>query len=138
MRGTGPLRQRCGVLAVRLDSTTGEPAGRVWRIESSSMSTKGATMNSQLRRSYSFLVRLLLLAAVYVTVQSEYAWPQTEGSATASFSKLQSQAEQGDAVAQYNLAISYLRGNSNNGSTHGSANGPSNGDYQSALKWLRA
>jgi len=95
-------------------------------------------MNSQLRRSYSFLVRLLLLAAVYVTVQSEYAWPQTEGSATASFSKLQSQAEQGDAVAQYNLAISYLRGNSNNGTTHGSANGPSNEDYQSAVKWLRA
>jgi len=91
-------------------------------------------MNLQLRRSYSFLTQLLFLAAVFVMVHSEYAWPQSERSAAGSSSKLQSQAEQGDAVAQYNLAISYLR----NSSTNGSTNGPSNEDYQAAVKWLGA
>lgn len=88
-------------------------------------------MNSQLRLSYSFLARLLFLAAVSLTVQSGYAWPQSEANATVTSAKLQSQAEQGDAVAQYNLAVTYLRdGFSNKGS--------SNEDYASAVKWLQA
>jgi TPR repeat protein len=87
-------------------------------------------MNLQLRQSYSFLARLLLFTAAFVMVQRSYAAPQfqqsAQPSASTSFSKLQSQAEQGDAVAQYNLAQSYLRKN------------PTNEEYQSALKWLRA
>jgi uncharacterized protein len=96
-------------------------------------------MGLQMRRSCSFVTRLLLLATVFVNVQSIYAAPQSgEGSqqvaqqsANTSFSKLQSQAEQGDAVAQYNLAQSYLRKGANSA-------GPTNEDYQSAIKWLRA
>jgi uncharacterized protein len=87
-------------------------------------------MNTQLRLFCSFFARLLFLAAMYVTVQPSYTWPQSEHSATASSSKLQSRAEQGDAVAQYDLALLYLRNNS--------TNGPTNEDYQSALKWLGA
>src|SRR5438105_3038837 len=82
-------------------------------------------MNLQLRQSYSFLTRLSL-AAVFVAVQPSYAAPQSQQNASTSFSKLRSQAEQGDAVAQYKLAQSYLR------------HDPTNEDYQSALKWLRA
>src|SRR5258708_6461823 len=89
-------------------------------------------MNSQLLLPYSFVARLLLLVGVLVPIQTSYASPQLQQNASTSFSKLQSEAEQGDAVAQYNLAISYLRNNSTSGST----NGPSNEDYQSALKWL--
>ncbi len=97
-----------------------------------SKSTKGATMNSQLRLSYSFLSRLLFIAALSVTVDSGYAWPQSERSAT----KVQSQAEQGDAVAQYNVALTYLRGDP---TYKGLSNkGPSNEDYQAAFRWLRA
>jgi len=95
-------------------------------------------MNSQLRLSYSFLARLLFVAAVCVTVQSEYAWPQSEWSNTAVSSKLQSQADQGDAVAQYNLALTYLRSSLTKGSTNRATNGPTDEDYQSALKWLGA
>src|SRR5439155_26621402 len=82
----------------------------------------------------------LLLVAVFGNVQSSYAAPhfqqraQQRGAqqgAGTSFSKLQSQAEQGDAVAQYNLAQSYLRNGASN-------EGPTNEDYQSAIKWLRA
>jgi TPR repeat protein len=87
---------------------------------------KGTTMNLHLRQSYSFFTRLLLLAAVFVTVQPSYAAPQSQQNASASFSELRSQAEQGGAVAQYKLAYSYLR------------HDPTNEDYQSALKWLRA
>ena len=88
-------------------------------------------MNSQLRLSYLFLARLLFIAAIFITVQPGYVWPQSERSATTSSQKLQSQAELGNAVAQYSLAASYLRNNP-------SENGPTNEDYQSALKWLRA
>jgi TPR repeat protein len=93
-------------------------------------------MNSQSRLSYSFFVRLLFLAAVSVTVYSGCAWPQSERSATASSSKLHSQAEQGDAVAQYKVALTYLR---DNPSDKGLSNKrSSNEDYESAAKWLRA
>ncbi len=95
-------------------------------------------MNSQLRLSYSFLVRLLFIAAVSMTVQPGYVWPQSERSATASSSKLQSQAEQGDAAAQYQLALSYLRNNFTDVLTNRPTNGATNEDYESALKWLRA
>jgi len=66
-------------------------------------------MNLQLRQSYSLFARLLLLAAVFVAVQSSYAAPQSQQNVSTSFLKLRSRAEQGDAVAQYNLAQSYLR-----------------------------
>jgi hypothetical protein len=59
--------------------------------------------------SYSFSTPLLLLAAALATVQLSYAAPQSPRNASASSSKLRSQAENGDAVAQYNLAQSYLR-----------------------------
>src|SRR6266404_9520644 len=83
-------------------------------------------MNLQLRQSNSFFARSLLLTAVLVAVQPSFAAPQSQQNASTTFSTLRSQAEQGDAVAQYNLAQSYLRHN------------PTNEDYQSALKWLRA
>ena len=88
--------------------------------------TRGTTMKLHLRHSYSFFTPLLLLATVYVAVQVSYAAPQSQENASTSFSTLRSQAEQGDAVAQYNLARSYLR------------HDPTQEDYQSALKWLRA
>ena len=87
---------------------------------------KGTKMNLELRQSNSFLTHLLLLAAVFVPVQPSSAAPQSQQNADTTFSKLRSQAEQGDAVAQYNLAQSYLR------------HDPTNEDYQSALKWLHA
>src|ERR1035438_6996037 len=87
---------------------------------------KGTAMNLRQRQSYLFLTRLLLLAAAFVVVQASYAAPQFQQNTSSSFSKLRSRAEQGDAVAQYNLARSYLQHDS------------SNEDYQSALKWLRA
>ncbi len=83
-------------------------------------------MNLHLRQSCSFFPRLLLLATVFVAVQPSYAAAQSQQNAGTSVSKLRSQAEQGDAVAQYSLAQSYLR------------HDPTNEDYQSALKWLRA
>ena len=84
-------------------------------------------MKFRLCRSYSFFRPVkLLLATVYVAVQVSYAAPQSQENASTSFSTLRSQAEQGDAVAQYNLARSYLR------------HDPTQEDYQSALKWLRA
>src|SRR5258708_35552924 len=83
-------------------------------------------MNLHLRHSYSAFTRLLLLAALFAAVLPSYAAAQSQQTASASFSTLQSRAEQGDAVAQYNLAQSYLR------------HDPTNEDYQSALKWLRA
>jgi uncharacterized protein len=88
--------------------------------------TRGTTMKLHLRHSYSFFTRLLLLATVYVAVQPSYAAPHSQENASTSFSTLRSQAEQGDAVAQYNLAQFYLR------------HDPAHEDYQSALKWLRA
>src|SRR5258705_1333203 len=83
-------------------------------------------MNLQLRQSNSFFARSLLLTAVLVAVQPSFAAPQSQQNASTTFSTLRSQAEQGDAVAQYNLAQSYLR------------HDPTDEDYQSALKWLRA
>jgi uncharacterized protein len=88
--------------------------------------TRGTTMKLHLRHSYSFFTRLLLLTTVYVAVQPSYAAPHSQENASTSFSKLRSQAEQGDAVAQYNLAQLYLR------------HDLTNEDYQSVLKWLRA
>src|SRR5258708_34533095 len=97
-------------------------------------------MNLQLRRSYSFLTQLLFLAAVFVMVQRSYAAPQfgqkaeqgAQPRAGTPLAKLKSQAQQGDAAAQYELAQYYLRNHSiDNGSTN---NGPSNEDYQSAVK----
>ena len=91
-------------------------------------------MNLQLRQSCSSFVRLLLLAAVFVAGQSSCAAQQSqEGalqSADTSLAKLKSQAEHGDAAAQYKLAQAYLRNNP--------TNGPTNEDYQSAIKWLGA
>jgi hypothetical protein len=83
-------------------------------------------MNLQLRYSYSLFIPLLLLASVFVAFQPSYAAPQSQQNAKTSFTELQSQAEQGEPVAQYKLAQSYLR------------HDPTNDDYQSALKWLRA
>ena len=83
-------------------------------------------MKLHLRHSYSFFTPLLLLATVYVAVQPSYAAPQSQENASSTFSTLRSRAEQGDAVAQYNLARSYLR------------HDPTQEDYQSALKWLGA
>src|SRR5947207_7721610 len=83
-------------------------------------------MNLQLRHAYSLFIPLLLLASVFVAFQPSYAAPQSQQNANTFSPELQSQAEQGDAVAQYNLAQSYLR------------HDPTNDHYQSALKWLRA
>src|SRR5882762_7485401 len=83
-------------------------------------------MKLRMRHSYLFSTAVLLLAAVLAIVPLSYAAPQSPQNASASSSKLRSLAEQGDAVAQYNLAQSYLR------------HDPTNEDYQSALKWLRA
>jgi len=87
---------------------------------------EGTTMNLGLRQSYWFFTGLLLLAAMFVVVERSYAAPQSQQNAGMSRWKLQSQAQHGDAVAQYTLAQSYLR------------HDPTNEDYQSALKWLRA
>jgi hypothetical protein len=87
---------------------------------------KGNAMKLRLRHSYSFFIPLLLLAAVFAAAQRSCAIPQSAQNASASFSKLQSQAENGDAVAQYKLAQSYL------------GHDPMNENYQSGLKWLRA
>src|SRR5260221_53415 len=87
-------------------------------------------MNLHLRHSYSAFTRLLLLAALFAAVLPSYAAAQSQQTASASFPTLQSRAEQGDAVAQYNLAQSYLR--------HDPTHDPTNEDYQSALKRLRA
>src|SRR5260370_7019203 len=87
-------------------------------------------MNLHLRHSYSAFSRLLLLAALVAAVLPSYAAAQSQQTASASFPTLQSRPEQGDAVAQYNLAQSYLR--------HDPTHDPTNEDYQSALKWLRA
>jgi TPR repeat protein len=86
---------------------------------------KGTAMKLHLRHSYSFFIPLLLLAAVFAAAQRSYAVPQSAQNASASFSKLQSQAENGDALAQYKVAQSYL-------------GHPTNENYQSGLKWLRA
>ena len=83
-------------------------------------------MNLNLRQSYLLFTRLLFLAAMFGAVQRGYATPQSQQNAGTSFSTLQSQAENSDAVAQYNLAQSYLR------------HDPTKEDYQSAVKWLRA
>jgi TPR repeat protein len=129
--GTAPLarsRHRGGVLAVLAGST----AVFFNRPEESSRTeidfrvNKGDTMNLHLRHSYSFFSRLLLLAAAFAAVQPSYAAAQSQQNPSMSFSRLQSRAEQGDAVAQYNLAQSYLR------------HDPTSADYLSALKWLRA
>src|SRR5207247_11425225 len=61
---------------------------------------------------------LLLLASVFVAFQPSYAAPQSQQNANTFSPGLQSQAEQDDAVAQYNLAQSYLR------------HDPTNDDYQ--------
>src|ERR1700720_3334422 len=82
-------------------------------------------MKLRMRHSYSFPIPLLLLAAALATVQFSYAAPQSPRNASVSSSKLRSQAENGDALAQYNLAQSYL------------GNDPTNENYQSGLKWLR-
>ena len=87
-------------------------------------------MNVHLRHSCSSFTRLLILAVMFVAVQPSYAAAPSQQNASPSFSTLQSQAEQGDAVAQYNLAQSYLRRDP----THD----PTSEDYESALKWLRA
>ena len=133
--GTAPLarsRHRSGVLAVLAGSTAVffDRLEESSRIEINFRVTKGTTMNLHLRQSYSFFPRLLLLAAAFAAVQPSYAAPQSQQNASMSFSKLQSRAEKGDAVAQYNLAQSYLRRDP----THN----PTNEDYQSALKWLRS
>src|ERR1700733_8236052 len=83
-------------------------------------------MHLDLRQSYSFFTRLLLIAVMFVAVQRSYAAPQSQQSASMSFAALRSQAEQGDAVAQYNLAQSYLH------------HDPTSEDYQSAVKLLVA
>jgi len=89
-------------------------------------------MNPHARKSCSFFAPLLLLAAALIAVQllavqPGHAAPQSQQNLSTPFSKLQSEAEQGDAVAQYRLAQSYyLRPN------------PTKEDYQSVVKWLRA
>jgi hypothetical protein len=88
--------------------------------------TRGTTMKLHLRPWYSFLTRLLLLTTVYLEVQPSYAAPHSQEDAGTSFSTLRSQAELGDAVAQYKLAQFYLR------------HDPAHEDYEPALKWLRA
>src|SRR5258708_6795104 len=108
-------------------------AGGVWRTVGNSKLTKGATMNLQLRQSYSFLTQLLFLAAVFVTVPRSYAAPQfgqkveqgAQPRAGTPLVKLKSQAQQGDAAAQYELAQYYLH--------HGIPR-----DYKEAAKWFRA
>lgn len=82
----------------------------------------------QLRRSISILKPLFFLCTVLPAVHPSVASPQSQENAAspASLSSLKSNAEAGDAVAQYKLAQVYLRSN------------PAAPDYSSAIKWLRA
>jgi len=68
-----------------------------------------------------FILPGLLAALPCVSSPSE----QSTVSASA-FAELESRAEAGDGVAQYNLAVEYLRSN------------PAAPDYHSAVKWLSA
>lgn len=86
-------------------------------------------MNS---RHSNLLLTLSLLAVALTATQPIYAASPSQQDASASDSKLRLRAEQGDAVAQYNLAQSYLRHDPTNGQN------PTSEDYQSALKRLLA
>jgi len=129
----GRVRRRGGVLAVLaalrpfLTARTVSQTENIFRVER-------GHMDLQLRQSHSFPVRSLLFAVVFVAVQPSYAAPepqQAQESTGTCISRLQLQAERGDSVAQYNLALCYLRRDSRNGHT-------TSEDYQTGLKWLDA
>jgi len=97
------------------------------------------------RQPYSSFARLFFLAAAFVAVPfvavqrgyaAGHAAPQSQQNASTPLATLQSRAEQGDAVAQYNLALSYLRHDPTR--PNPTLLDPPNDDYQPALKWLRA
>jgi len=129
-RNAGPRDRRGGVLGVPAGSTGYLPAGRVSQTGDLFLRQQRGHMNLQLRRSHSILVRSLLLTPAFIIVQSSYATPQPHQGAQQSdgtcISTLQLRAEQGEPVAQYNLAQCYLRRD------------PGSEDYQTALKWLDA
>ena len=125
-------RRRSGVLVVRGVSTAFAKKGLQRVAYQTNIRTKrGPLMDQRMWQPDSISKRLLVVAVVFATLQAGYAQSQTQQGTNASFSELRSQAERGDAVAEYKLAKTYLAKTS-------LGHDPSNEDYQSALRWLRA
>jgi len=83
-------------------------------------------MHSHFRTSAFFLSLILILLGLPATLPCVSAPPQQSAVAAPSFAALESRAQAGDAVAEYDLAVAYLRSN------------PAAPDYNSAIKWLNA
>lgn len=83
-------------------------------------------------RHANLLLILPLLAVALTATQPIYASSPFQQADSAPNSTLRSKAEQGDAVAQYNLAQYYLRYDA------ADRQNPTSEDFQSAVKWLRA
>ena len=83
-------------------------------------------MHSHFRTSAFFLSLIFVLLALPATLSCVSARPDQSAVSAPSFAALESRAEAGDAAAEYDLAVAYLRSN------------PAVPDYNSAMKWLSA
>lgn len=83
-------------------------------------------MESHFRSSAFVLSLIFTLPGLLATLPCASAPSQQSAASASSVAALESRAEAGDAVAQYDLAVEHLRSN------------PAAPDYNSAIKWLSA
>lgn len=83
-------------------------------------------MESHFRSSAFVLNLIFTLPGLLATLPCASAPSQQSAVSASSVAALESRAEAGDAVAQYDLAVEHLRSN------------PAAPDYKSAIKWLSA